>query len=76
MLKKSCFQGNNHYIPWSKFEKYWTPTIYDLNDDFFGVSIFVSMILSYNAIKSACMILVGGGTCGHHIMVTNEKNKE
>ena len=61
MLKESCFQGNNHYIPWSKFKKYWTPAIYDLYDDFFGVSIFVSIILSYIAIKSACMVLVGGG---------------
>jgi hypothetical protein len=60
MLKKSCFQGNNHYILWSKCEKYWTPAIYDLYDDFIAVSIFVSTILSYIVIQSACMVLVAG----------------
>ena len=61
MLKKSCFQGNNHYIPWSKFENTGHRLSMTCMMTFLGFLFFVSMILSYIALKSACLVLVGGG---------------
>ena len=43
--KRHILVGYNCHIPWSKFEKYWTPDIHDFKAGFFGVSFCIGAII-------------------------------
>ena len=56
--KSHILVGYNCNIPWSKFEKYWTPGIHDLTHDFLEVSFCIGAIIRTRR-EIQCLLYAG-----------------